>query len=136
MSHLSKVIKLNTVLAEKELAQSPSVQALIVESAMIRASVAYAHAKSGVEGAGLSESVREDIHKAVEKWNEVSPINHRHVINSVGGAIQRLYNQALAGCEFRPIEVGLDELDFNLMELPEYKELFRCLLTELIEDNR
>lgn len=136
MSHLNHILALNTKLVEDDITTCPIHHAKIVDSAVTRAIIAYAYITGGIEGPALTEPTREAMHKAVEAWNEVSPLNYRKIFDDVTIILQRLYNQAAFGGNFQPIKVDIEDLDIDLLDIPEFKTLFHALLTEIIECNK
>lgn len=135
MSHLTKIVELNTALINDKHLTCPVGQAKIVDSAVVRAVVAYSYMACHVDGAGLTEAGTTAMTRTVEMWNEVSPLGFAKIFSDVNRTFQRLYNQALAGGEFQPIDCDL-ELDFDPMKFEPYVALFRKLLTEMVEYNK
>lgn len=134
MSHLNHIMTLNTKLIEQGIG-CPAKQAKITESAIVRAVVSYVYITGGVDGPNLTAEAFDKVENTVGMWNEVSPINCREIISQVQAVFQRLYNQAVAGGKFTPIEPDC-EVDIDLLSIPEFESLFRALVTEMIEYNK
>ncbi|QAU04337.1 hypothetical protein [Vibrio phage 2 TSL-2019] len=136
MSHLNHIVKLNAKLIEENITSNPEDQAKIVDSAITRAIISYAYITGGVEGPNLTDHASEAMRNTVEYWNEVSPVNHRKIFEDVRAILQRLYNQAVAGGNFQPIELDIEGLEVDLLKVPEFTALHRALLNEIIAHNK
>lgn len=136
MSHLNHIVALNTKLIENGITSDPSVQAKIAQNAVVRAVVAYSYMTCAVEGPGMSNEGAKAMEGTVEMWNEVSPLNCREIFSEVRAVFQLMYNQAVAGGEFTPIKFNVEGVEESVAQMEEFNQLFRTLLTEMVEYNR